>query len=363
MDRADREVTTPVVTPAVGSRQVGLCERRGGHVDGRVARSDGNEHRAAPRIAHGRAGRWRVHPARTAHRAGRSGDSGWDRRLQPPRCGGLCGGGGLPVGLRNDNRGGYRLPGPNGQLPRGQRIGHRHRLGSGHCTRLHSGSRTERSKRRPRRRRALGLWCDVAKPGRSQQRGSLAQRGAREPGQLHDLGRQRWKRQGPGARRGRSGPHRRHPHRRGLQRCFGWRPDHDDNGSGADDNVDHRSPDHNDDHRAPNDNDHHRTTDDDTTTSAPTTTTTTPHDEAPRFTSDGGTTFRHGIFGTFTVTASGSPQPSLKVSGSLPSGVSFDRTTGVLSGTPRNSGVYRVTFTASNGTRPNATQSFTLIVE
>lgn len=107
-----------------------------------------------------------------------------------------------------------------------------------------------------------------------------------------------------------------------------------------------------------------------TTTEPPTTTTTTeppttttPHDEAPRFTSDGGTTFRHGIFGTFTVTASGSPQPSLKVSGSLPSGVSFDRTTGVLSGTPRNSGVYRVTFTASNGTRPNATQSFTLIVE
>ena len=100
-----------------------------------------------------------------------------------------------------------------------------------------------------------------------------------------------------------------------------------------------------------------------TTTSAPTTTTTTPHNQAPRFTSDDGTTFRHGVFGSFTATASGSPQPSLKVSRSLPSGVSFDRATGVLSGTPKKSGFYRLTFTASNGTRPNATQSFTLIVD
>lgn len=102
-----------------------------------------------------------------------------------------------------------------------------------------------------------------------------------------------------------------------------------------------------------------------TTTSAPTTTTTTtaPHNLAPAFTSEDSTTFRHGVFGSFTVTASGSPQPSLKVSGSLPSGVSFDRTTGVLSGTPKKSGLYRLTFTASNGTGQNATQSFTLIVE
>ena len=102
-----------------------------------------------------------------------------------------------------------------------------------------------------------------------------------------------------------------------------------------------------------------------TTTSAPTTTTTTtaPHNQAPAFTSDDSTVFRHGTFGSFTVTASGSPQPSLKVSGSLPSGVNFDRTTGVLSGTPKKSGYYRLTFTASNGTRQTAMQSFTLIVE
>ncbi len=101
------------------------------------------------------------------------------------------------------------------------------------------------------------------------------------------------------------------------------------------------------------------------TTSAPTTTTTTtaPRNQAPAFTSDDGTTFHRDAFGSFTVTASGSPQPSLKVSGSLPSGVSFNRTSGVLSGTPTKSGLYGLTFTASNGTRPNATQSFTLIVD
>ena len=102
-----------------------------------------------------------------------------------------------------------------------------------------------------------------------------------------------------------------------------------------------------------------------TTTTLPptTTTTTTPHNEAPVFTSDDATTFRRSFFGTFTVTASGSPQPSLRVSGSLPSGVSFNRNTDVLSGTPKKSGFYRLSFTASNGARPNATQSFTLIVD
>lgn len=99
------------------------------------------------------------------------------------------------------------------------------------------------------------------------------------------------------------------------------------------------------------------------TTGSPTTTTTTPHNQAPNFTSDDGITFRYGVSGSFTVTASGSPQPSLKVSGSLPSGISFDRATGTLSGTPKKSGFYRLTFTASNGIRPNATQSFTLIVD
>ncbi|HTU38262.1 MAG TPA: putative Ig domain-containing protein [Acidimicrobiales bacterium] len=112
-----------------------------------------------------------------------------------------------------------------------------------------------------------------------------------------------------------------------------------------------------------------------TTTAAPTTTTTTtvlpptstttttePSRQPPVFTSDDATTFRHGAFGSFTVGAGGAPSPSLKESGSLPSGVSFNRTTGVLSGTAKKSGTYRLTLTASNGVAPNATQTFTLVV-
>ena len=99
-----------------------------------------------------------------------------------------------------------------------------------------------------------------------------------------------------------------------------------------------------------------------TTTEPPTTTTTAPQNQAPRFTSSNRTTFRYGVFGSFTVTASGSPQPSLTLSGYLPLGVSFDRSTGVLSGTPKRSGYYQLTLRASNGTLPNAMQTFTLRV-
>ncbi len=98
------------------------------------------------------------------------------------------------------------------------------------------------------------------------------------------------------------------------------------------------------------------------TTSSPPTT-TAPHDQAPVFTDDRATTFNRGVFNTFTVTVSGSPRPALRVSGSLPPGVSFNRSTGVLSGTPRRSGFYRLTFKASNRIRPDAIQSFTLMVD
>jgi prepilin-type N-terminal cleavage/methylation domain-containing protein len=102
-----------------------------------------------------------------------------------------------------------------------------------------------------------------------------------------------------------------------------------------------------------------------TTTIAPTTTTTTtaPSRTAPAFTSVNETTFRRGAPGSFTVTASGSPVPSIGISGSLPPGVRFDRANGVISGTPRYSGSYRLRFTASNGIRPSATQMFTLTVD
>jgi hypothetical protein len=69
-----------------------------------------------------------------------------------------------------------------------------------------------------------------------------------------------------------------------------------------------------------------------------------------------------GAAGTFSVTATGFPAPSVSVSGSLPTGVTFNTTTDVLSGTPTTTGTFPITFTAQNGVSPNATQSFTLTV-
>src|SRR5207302_838656 len=91
---------------------------------------------------------------------------------------------------------------------------------------------------------------------------------------------------------------------------------------------------------------------------------TTGGNTAPTITSANSTAFTVGTAGTFTVTASGTPTPSISETGTLPGGVSFNTTTGVLSGTPAagTSGTYPLTFTASNGVGSNATQSFTLTV-
>jgi hypothetical protein len=93
-------------------------------------------------------------------------------------------------------------------------------------------------------------------------------------------------------------------------------------------------------------------------------TATPPVGTAPAITSVNSTTFTVGTAGSFTVTATGFPTPTLSESGTLPSGVTFDPTTGVLSGTPAAGtlGAYPLTFTAANGVTPNATQSFTLTV-
>jgi hypothetical protein len=67
-----------------------------------------------------------------------------------------------------------------------------------------------------------------------------------------------------------------------------------------------------------------------------------------------------GAAGTFTVTASGNPAPTISETGALPSGVSF--ASGVLSGTATTAGTFPITFKATNGVAPDATQSFTLTV-
>ncbi|QBB71920.1 hypothetical protein ELE36_17000 [Pseudolysobacter antarcticus] len=87
--------------------------------------------------------------------------------------------------------------------------------------------------------------------------------------------------------------------------------------------------------------------------------------QAPAITSVNTTTFTVGAAGTFTVTASGVPAPTLSISGTLPSGVTFTAATGVLAGTPAagTGGTYSLTFTANNGVTPNAAQTFTLTVQ
>jgi len=86
--------------------------------------------------------------------------------------------------------------------------------------------------------------------------------------------------------------------------------------------------------------------------------------QSPAITSANTTTFRVGSAGTFTVTTTGVPAPTVTQTGTLPTGVTFDSATSTLSGTPAagTGGTYPITFTASNGVGSNAVQSFTLTI-
>jgi streptogramin lyase len=92
--------------------------------------------------------------------------------------------------------------------------------------------------------------------------------------------------------------------------------------------------------------------------------TQTASSSQPSITSANKARFHEGTFGTFTVTATGTPTPVLAQNGTLPSGVTFNPSTGVLSGIPiaGSHGTYPMTFTASNGTMPDATQNFSLVI-
>jgi hypothetical protein len=85
-------------------------------------------------------------------------------------------------------------------------------------------------------------------------------------------------------------------------------------------------------------------------------------DAAPAITSASSATFTQGSAGTFTVAATGYAAPTVSESGALPTGVTFNATTKVLSGTPSGFGTFHPTFSAANAIFPNATQSFTLTV-
>jgi large repetitive protein len=85
--------------------------------------------------------------------------------------------------------------------------------------------------------------------------------------------------------------------------------------------------------------------------------------EAPKVTSAASATFIVGTNGSFTVTSSGYPAGTYSESGALPTGVTLNSTTGVLSGTPAagTAGSYPIVIDATNF-RGGNTQNFTLTV-
>ena len=88
---------------------------------------------------------------------------------------------------------------------------------------------------------------------------------------------------------------------------------------------------------------------------------------APGFTSVATATFDVGTAGSFTVTATGWPRPSLTSTGVLPTGVTFQDNgngTASLAGTPApgTGGSYVLALTAANGIGAPTVQSFTLVV-
>ena len=87
--------------------------------------------------------------------------------------------------------------------------------------------------------------------------------------------------------------------------------------------------------------------------------------QTPSITSSNSTVFNVGTAGTFTVTAGGFPASVLSETGALPAGVSFNTSTGVLSGNPQldSQGTYTLQFTATNGIGTPASQTFTLLVD
>src|SRR5439155_1150535 len=92
-------------------------------------------------------------------------------------------------------------------------------------------------------------------------------------------------------------------------------------------------------------------------------------DTAPGFTSATSVVFPQGIEDTFTITTSGNPVAKITSSGKLPGGVKFVDNgdgTATLFGRPGIGlglvGDYALTFTASNGVLPAATQNFTLTI-
>ena len=90
--------------------------------------------------------------------------------------------------------------------------------------------------------------------------------------------------------------------------------------------------------------------------------------QAPAITSANSASFTIGLAGSFTVTTTGIPVPSITETGSLPNGLTFVDNgdgTGTLKGTAKGltGGNFAITLTAKNGVGSPATQAFTLILD
>ena len=85
-------------------------------------------------------------------------------------------------------------------------------------------------------------------------------------------------------------------------------------------------------------------------------------EQRPQITSVNAATFETGTAGSFTLSSTGWPTPTVTLTGALPDGVSFSG--GTLSGTPAEGtgGQYPLTVTAADGVTPAATQALTLTV-
>lgn len=102
-------------------------------------------------------------------------------------------------------------------------------------------------------------------------------------------------------------------------------------------------------------------------TSAPATVSITVTGVAPTITSANTAMFNGGVSNSFTVTTTGAPAPIVSETGTLPSGVTFTANgdgTATLSGAPAagSNGSYAITITAHNTASPDATQTFTLVI-
>jgi hypothetical protein len=85
-----------------------------------------------------------------------------------------------------------------------------------------------------------------------------------------------------------------------------------------------------------------------------------PLGEAPKITSAASATTLDGQPFSFTPTVTGTPAPTVTISGALPAGLALSGST--ISGTPTADGTFALTIGAHNATAPDAVQQFTLTV-